>query len=87
MYADDVPEQMIKDVTGHSDCVNVYKRTSDEIREHASNTVRCSVETQATSINVHREIPKQFDVVLGKVSSLMEEMFGMCCKKCGWPSL
>ena len=37
MYENDVPEQIIKEVTGHhSDCVRVYKRTSDKMREHAS---------------------------------------------------
>ena len=37
LYQNDVPEQMIKEITGHrSDCVRTYKRTSDEIRESAS---------------------------------------------------
>ena len=40
MYQADVPEQMIKEVTGHkSDCVRIYKRTSDDIRKVASNTI------------------------------------------------
>ena len=40
MYQSVVPEQVIKEVTGHkSDCVRIYKRTTDDIREKASNTV------------------------------------------------
>ena len=40
MYDKNVPEQVIKEVTGHrSECVRLYKRTSDHIREAASNTV------------------------------------------------
>ena len=40
MYHKGVPEQVIKEVTGHkSDCVRYYKRTSDEIRERASSTI------------------------------------------------
>ena len=40
MYQTDVPEQLIKEVTGHkSDCVRYYKRTSDNLRESASKTL------------------------------------------------
>ena len=40
MYQSLVPEQMIKEVTGHrSDCVRSYKRTNDDIRKVASNTI------------------------------------------------
>ena len=40
MYEQQIPEQIIKEVTGHkSDCVSVYKRTSDHLREEASKTV------------------------------------------------
>ena len=40
MFANDVPEQIIKEVMGHkSDCVRNYKRTSDEMRQKASNTL------------------------------------------------
>ena len=40
MYDNNVPEQIIKEVTGHrSDCVRVYKRTSDHLRQAASSTV------------------------------------------------
>ena len=39
LYQNGVPEQMIKEITGHrSDCVRVYKRTS-EIREDASRKI------------------------------------------------
>ena len=40
MYQNSVPEQIIKETTGHkSDCVRVYKRTSDNLRETASKVV------------------------------------------------
>ena len=40
MYQSNVPEQVIKEVTGHrSDCVRIYKRTSDDIRENTSNKI------------------------------------------------
>ena len=43
MYAKNIPEQIIKEVTGHrSDCVRTYKRTSDELREEASRTLSVS---------------------------------------------
>ena len=40
MYNNNVPEQMIKEITGHqSDCVRIYKRTSDDVRKVASETI------------------------------------------------
>ena len=40
MYQSDVPEQVIKEITGHkSDCVRVYKRTSSEILQNASKCI------------------------------------------------
>ena len=40
MYKNDIPEQVIKEVMGHkSDCVRVYKRTSDKMRQNASHTL------------------------------------------------
>ena len=40
MYQCNVPEQVIKEVTSHwSDCIRVYKHTSDELREQASKTL------------------------------------------------
>ena len=40
MYANDIPKQIIKGVTGHrSDCVRIYKCTNDELRERASHTL------------------------------------------------
>ena len=40
MYANMVPEQVIKEVTGHkSDCVRVYKLTCDSIRQEASKVI------------------------------------------------
>ena len=40
LFDQNVPEQIIKEITGHrSDCVRVYKRTADHLREVASNIV------------------------------------------------
>ena len=40
MYASNVPEQVIKEVTGHhSECVRVYKKTSDKLLKQASSTI------------------------------------------------
>ena len=40
MYNKNIPEQVIKEVTGHrSDCVRLYKCTSDNIRMEASKTI------------------------------------------------
>ena len=40
MYANEVPEQLIKEITGHrSECVRSYKRTSDKLKEKASKTL------------------------------------------------
>ena len=45
MYENDIPEQVIKEITGHkSDCVRTYKRTPDVIKERASSTIN-GVET------------------------------------------
>ena len=50
MYAKEVPEQLIKEVTGHkSDCVRQYKRTSEELKQKASNTVTNNVEPSTSS--------------------------------------
>ena len=40
MFQNSVPEQVIKEITGHrSDCVKTYKKTNDAIREAASCTI------------------------------------------------
>lgn len=40
MFDNNVPEQIIKEVTGHkSDCVHNYRRTSDVLKEQASHSV------------------------------------------------
>ena len=53
MYHKGVPEQVIKEVTGHaSDSVRTYKRTSEEIREIASNTIAGQGETSEKNENI-----------------------------------
>ena len=45
MYQSKILEQVIKEITGHkSDCVWIYKRTSDVIHQEASATISGSVE-------------------------------------------
>ena len=40
MYENDIPEQVIKEITGHhSECVRTYKRTPESIKERASMTI------------------------------------------------
>ena len=40
MYENNVPKQIIKETTGHvSDCVRVYKRTSEDLKRNASEKV------------------------------------------------
>ena len=44
MFDENVPEQVIKEITGHSsDCVRVYKRTSSNILKSASECIGGSV--------------------------------------------
>ena len=51
MYHCGIPEQMIKEVTGHkSDCVRFYKRTCDDIREKASKTITTGGVTNKISV-------------------------------------
>ena len=53
MFAKNVPEQIIKEVTGHrSECVRTYKRTTDKLREKASRTL--SVQSQKKIVEVVR---------------------------------
>ena len=40
MYENDIPKQVITEITGHhSECVRVYKKTSNEMLEAASKTI------------------------------------------------
>ena len=58
MYDQNVPEQIIKKVTGHrSDCVRVYKRTGDGLKRAASGVIagevglkRCKIEEKVKEI-------------------------------------
>ena len=41
MFENEIPEQVIKEITGHkSDCVRTYKRTPDVIKKKASSTIK-----------------------------------------------
>ena len=60
MFDNNVPEQIIKEVTGHkSDCVRLYKCTSEVLREQASHTVS-NVKQESKKLKVEVE-----SVVLG----------------------
>ena len=70
MYDNNIPEQLIKEVTGHrSDCVRVYKRTSDHLREAVSSTVsgensnkKMKVEESETGECKVKKVKKENDV-------------------------
>ena len=72
MYDNFVPEQVIKEVTGHkSDCMRLYKHTSDNKREHASNMISGS-KVSDVSKNVQKVEVKEGHVVETEVKSESE---------------
>ena len=47
MYVNDIPEQVIKEITDHrSECVRMYKKTPEEMKKHASHTISGSNDCQ-----------------------------------------
>ena len=51
MFDKNIPEQIIKETTGHrSECVHVYKRTSEMLQENASKTVSGSDDQKKVKI-------------------------------------
>ena len=61
MFDKNVPEQIIKEITGHkSDCVRVYKRTADHLREAASKTI--SGEGYSKKVKLEEESHIESDV-------------------------
>ena len=57
MYQNNIPEQVIKEVTGHkSDCVHVYKRTSDNIREDTSKTIAGSKSNKCQKVGDEQKV-------------------------------
>ena len=67
MFDKELPEQLIKETTGHkSDCVRVYKRTSDNLRQKACETLSASgednqVNKHSDDVFVKPEIPNSKD--------------------------
>ena len=62
MYQSEVSEKMIEEVTGHkSDCVRLYKCTSDDIRKAASNTISGS-DVKCEESNVDKKVVVKEDV-------------------------
>ena len=60
MYDRQVPEQIIKEVTGHkSDCVHVYKRTSEVLKENASKMVSGETSPKKVKVEVENDVVKE----------------------------
>ena len=73
MYQSDVPEQVIKEVTGHkSDCVRIYKRTTDDIREKASKTLSGEINKESNMSVVNVEAKQNSSIKSNKVTELKE---------------
>ena len=71
MYDANIPEQIIKEVTGHhSECVRVNKRTGEHLKEAASKTLGHEPSSKKDKVEVEDEadcklkIQKQGDVCL-----------------------
>ena len=73
MYQSDVPEQVIKEVTGHkSDCVKIYKRTTDDIREKASKTLSGEINKESNISVVDVEAKQNSSQKSNNVTELKE---------------
>ena len=62
IYHKEIPEQVIKEITGHrSDCVRVYKKTSDGILKKASSTISGDFEAKEEKFEAdsHGEVEQQ----------------------------
>ena len=60
MYSSEIPEQIIKETTGHrSDCVRTYKRTADHLRENACKTLVVGEGPVASPNIVPNDSPKR----------------------------
>ena len=73
MYEQDIPEQMIKEVTGHkSDCVRIYKRTNDNLREVASKMVSGGEQNERVKLDVEKQIEERLNcLVMSKKVTVM----------------
>ena len=87
MYDQNIPEQMIKEVTGHkSDCVRYYKRTSDQIRETASHTISgsgVSIEPLTSTSTIDVKSSVQDCLIDPAIHSLMKEMVEVVVNEVG----
>ena len=64
MYDNDVPEQVIKEVTGHrSECVRTYKRTSEKLKEVASRAVSGGEAHSSSSQSFTNDVSVQDNIV------------------------
>ena len=56
-FDQNVPEQIIKEITGHcSDCIGVYKRMSDHLKENASKVLRGDNVTKKVKVDIEDEV-------------------------------
>ena len=70
MYANDIPEQVIKEITGHrSECVRTYKQTPDEIKKCTSMTI-----SGENEVNVNKRNEDSVVVDGGSDNGMTKEM-------------
>ena len=74
IYEKEIPEQMIKEVTGHrSDCVRVYKHTPEDLKQKASASIGGSKDTVKPSTSTtHNSEP--LDLSQKQVKRLSENL-------------
>ena len=79
MYVDKIPEQVIKEITGHkSDCVRLYKRTNRDILKEASNSIGgCKKDgspTKKAKVENVTKTVKESDVEIKRKERLKESL-------------
>ena len=93
MYDKNVPEQIIKETTGHkSECVRVYKRTSEALQESASKTVSATESHKRPKLDIdssEEEDRKDIDFLsyekmVENVKKTKEEMRQKLVKRSKW---
>ena len=66
-----IPEQIIKEVTGHrSDCVRVYNKTTDKMLQDASKTISGNVEQKSNG-----EVTRKIVVYLSQNANVLRNQY------------
>ena len=66
-----IPEQIIKEVTGHrSDCVRVYNKTTDKMLQDASKTISGNVEQKSNG-----EVMRKIVVYLSQTANVLRNQY------------